>query len=71
MNKSGVPTGEGTSAENDVADPHPSTEEDYDKIPHPGGEHPPKDKGFGGNSYLHDGDAPSVGNSKVEPNGPQ
>lgn len=37
-----------------VADPHPSTEEDYDKIPHPGGTRPPKASDVGPNSYAHD-----------------
>lgn len=54
----GIPTGEGTADENDVADPHPSTEEDYDKIPHPGGKKTPKGPDIGPNSWAHDGEAP-------------
>jgi hypothetical protein len=27
-----------------VSDPHPSTEEHYDRIPHPGGTHTPPDE---------------------------
>ena len=48
-------TGEGTANKGNVADPHPSTEEDYDKIPHPGGTKTPRDPDIGTNSYAHDG----------------
>lgn len=58
MSRDGLPTGEGTAGKNDVADPHPSTEEDYDKIPRPGGTNRPKGPDIGPNSYAHDGKAP-------------
>lgn len=58
MTRDGLPTGEGTSGKNDVADPHPSTEEDYDKIPSPGGTKTPKGPDIGPNSYAHDGNPP-------------
>jgi hypothetical protein len=57
MSRDGLPTGEGTASTNDVADPHPATEESYDKIPHPGGAKPPKGPDIGPNSYAHDGKA--------------
>lgn len=63
MNRDGLPTGEGTSG-NDVADPHPSTEEDYDKRPHPGGTKTPKEPDIGPNSYAHDGKAPPRPNNR-------
>lgn len=53
-----MPTGDGTAEENDVADPHPATEENYDKIPRPGGSSPPKERDPGPNSYKHDGTPP-------------
>lgn len=55
MSRDGLPTGEGTSTENDVFDPHPATEEDYDKIPSPGGVKPRKGPDIGPNTYLNDG----------------
>lgn len=55
MTGKSLPTGEGTAPENDVADPHPATEEDYDKIPHPGGTRPPTARDTEVNSYAHDG----------------
>lgn len=58
MTREGLPTGEGTAGKNDVADPHPSNEADYDKIPRPGGANPPKGPDIGPNSYVHDGTAP-------------
>lgn len=58
MTRDGLPTGEGTAGRTDVADPHPSTEEDYNKIPRPGGAKPPKGPAIGPNSYVHDGTAP-------------
>lgn len=64
MTGKSLPTGEGTSAKNDVADPHPSTEEDYDKIERPGGSKPPKQTERGPNSYAHDGKAPPVGTAR-------
>ncbi len=64
MTRNSLPTGEGTSAKNDVADPHPSTEEDYDKIPQPGGSNPPKKDDPGTNSYIHGGKAPPHGDGK-------
>jgi len=69
MTHDGLPTGEGTSGVNDVADPHPSTEEDYDKIPHPGGTRRRKGPDIGPNSYAHDGKAPP--RPKNEGSGPQ
>lgn len=54
MSRDGLPTGEGTGNP-DVADPHPSNEERYDRKPHPGGTRPPKGPDIGPNSYAHDG----------------
>jgi hypothetical protein len=45
----------GTDQSKGVPDPHPSTEEDYDKIPHPGGARPPKETDPGPNTYTNDG----------------
>ena len=56
--RSGLPTGQGTTSRNDVADPHPATEEDYDRIPRPGGNNAPDGPDIGANSYAHDGKAP-------------
>ena len=56
--REGLPTGEGTAAKNDVADPHPATEEDYDKIPRPGGAKRTEEGDIGPNSYAHNGTAP-------------
>jgi hypothetical protein len=50
-------TGTGTSDQNDVADPHPSTEEHYDRVRHPGGAHPPR-KDLSTSVGRHDGSAP-------------
>ncbi|MGB3339148.1 MAG: hypothetical protein WBA73_18385 [Devosia sp.] len=47
--------GENAANKNDVADPHPSMEEDYDKIPHPGGTKTPRGPDIGPNTYAHDG----------------
>jgi hypothetical protein len=58
MSRDGLPSGEDTANKHDVADPHPSTEEDYDKIPQPGGVKPPKGSDIGPNSYTHDGTPP-------------
>lgn len=69
MSRDGLPTGEGTASKDDVADPHPSTEEDYDKIPHPGGTRTRKGVDIGPNSYAHDGKAPP--RPKNEGSGPQ
>lgn len=57
MTREGLPTGEGTAARNDVADPHPATEEDYDKKPAPGAK-VRRGSDIGPNSYVHDGKAP-------------
>ena len=57
MSRDGLPTGEGTSKTNDVADPHPANEEKYDRIRHPGGANPPKND-LGPNPAIHDGTAP-------------
>jgi hypothetical protein len=54
VSRDGLPTGEGTSKINDVADPHPSDEEHYDQIPHPGGA-PAVGKDIGPNPAAHDG----------------
>ncbi|HEY0034103.1 MAG TPA: hypothetical protein VGB81_12630 [Devosia sp.] len=62
--REGLPTGEETAQGNDVADPHPAAEEDYDKIPHPGGSNPPDAHDIGPNSYAHNGKAPPRPNSK-------
>lgn len=53
-----LPTGKQPGVPNDVFDPHPSTEDDYDKIPNPGGAEPPKGPDIGSNSYAHDGASP-------------
>ena len=55
--RDGLPTGENTSLSNDVADPHPSNEENYDQVPHPGGAHPPT-RDIGPNDAAHDGTRP-------------
>jgi len=52
--RDGLPTGEGTSATNDVSDPHPANEERYDRQKRPGGTHPPE-RDFGPNHAFHDG----------------
>jgi hypothetical protein len=42
------------SPNRDVSDPHPSDEEHYDRIPHPGGAHPPEGgdpRGVGSNTH--------------------
>lgn len=54
-NRTGLPTGSGTGP-NDVADPHPSNEEHYDREKRPGGAHPPA-KDLGTNDAIHDGKA--------------
>ena len=69
MSRDGLPSGEGTVGKNEVADPHPSTEEEYDKKPRPGGARPPKEPDIGPNSYAHDGKAPP--RPKNEGSGPQ
>lgn len=56
--RDGLPTGEDTSAANDVADPHPSTEENYDQIPNPGRPAPPPGHDIGPNNAVHNGTAP-------------
>lgn len=59
--KLGQPTNastKGVPADDKVADPHPATEEHYDRIPHPGGANPPKEPRVGPNSYAHDGTSP-------------
>ena len=58
MTRDGLPTGAGTAGKNDVVDPHPAAEEDYDKIPRPGGTEAHKRRDIGQNSYAHDGSAP-------------
>jgi hypothetical protein len=50
-----APTGRGSGSEA-VADPHPSTEEHYDRIRHPGGAKPPNEThDVGQNTWAHDG----------------
>lgn len=56
--RDGLPSGEDTAAVNDVADPHPSTEENYDQIPNPGRHRPPPGHDIGPNNAVHDGTAP-------------
>ena len=43
------------SPRNRVDDPHPATEEHYDRIEHPGGARPPTGPNIGPNSYVNDG----------------
>ena len=57
MTPDALATGAGTSTTNDVADPHPSTEQHYDRIKGPGGANPPK-KDLGPNPSIHNGTAP-------------
>ena len=64
MNREGLPTGKGTAGENDVADPHPATEENYDLDPEPVGTKTPKEPDIGSNTYAHNGKAPPVSKSK-------
>lgn len=64
MSRDGLPTGEETANKHDVADPHPSTEEDYDKIPQPGGVKPHEGADIGPNSYTHDGTPPQRPHNK-------
>ena len=65
MTRDGLPTGEGTAGKNDVADPHPATEEDYDRKSRPGGAKPPRKPNVGPNTYAHDGTAPPRPNNKA------
>ena len=53
----GLPTGEQPDVPNDVSDPHPSTEQNQDKIPAPGGVKGVKGPDIGPNSYVHAGKA--------------
>ena len=64
MTREGLPTGGNTAGKNDVADPHPATEEKNDLIPKPGRTQTPKKPDNGPNSYTHNGKAPPVSNSK-------
>lgn len=51
-----VETGRGTGDEREVADPHPSNEEHYDRIRHPGGAKPPNEtRDLGKNTWAHEG----------------
>lgn len=45
----------GPAHDRDVADPHPSNEEHYDRQEHPGGARPPT-KDLGPNDAIHDGE---------------
>ncbi|MET3925911.1 hypothetical protein ABIE28_002020 [Devosia sp. 2618] len=58
MSRNKVIVGENSAGKSKVADPHPATEEHYDRIPHPGGANPPKAPDTGPNSYAHDGGPP-------------
>lgn len=64
MTREGLPTGENTAGNNEVADPHLATEENYDLIPRPGGTKTPKKPDIGPNSYVHNGKAPPVSKSE-------
>lgn len=48
-----------------ATDPHPATEEDYDKIAHPGGTHTPKGPDIGPNDAVHAGSASPKPDYKV------
>lgn len=52
--RDGLPTGDATSATNDVSDPHPGNEERYDRQKRPGGA-PAAGKDLGPNDAIHDG----------------
>jgi hypothetical protein len=54
LGRHGLPTGRETGA-NDVFDPHPSNEEQYDKQRNPGGARPPSAHDIGPNNAIHDG----------------
>jgi hypothetical protein len=45
-----------TPKDRQVSDPHPHNEQHYDRMPHPGGAHPPHD--IGPNDAIHTGKAP-------------
>jgi hypothetical protein len=49
--RDGLPTGKGTSPTRDVSDPHPSSEEQYDRQYRPGGPKPRKPD-FGPNDAV-------------------
>ena len=53
--REGLASGSGTSISHDVADPHPSTEDNQDVIAHPGGVHTPSGPDIGPNDAVHDG----------------
>ena len=53
--RDGLPSGAGTSVSNDVADPHPATEDNQDRIPNPGGVSAPSEPDIGPNDAAHDG----------------
>jgi hypothetical protein len=67
--RDGLPTGSNTSKTHDVADPHPATEQHYDRQERPGGANPPR-KDIGPNSGKHDGKAPPKPRN-VEDEGPR
>jgi len=70
MSRDGLPTGENTAPPHrDVADPHPATEEHYDRQQRPGGANPPRDD-IGPNSGRHDG-GPRPKPRNVEDEGPR
>ena len=58
MSRNAIPTGKGTASRNDVADPHPSDEEHYDREARPGGTKGIKGPDIGPNDAAHDGKAP-------------
>lgn len=66
-----LPTGEGTSRKDDVADPHPSTEGHPDLIRNPGEVEPvDENKDIGPNPAVHDGTPPPrPDNVETEPDG--
>lgn len=62
-----VPSGSGTALapDRDVADPHPSNEEFYDRERHPGGANPPRSPAP--NDRIHPGTASPRGNAAAGP----
>lgn len=56
MTRDGKPTGKDTGP-NDVFDPHPSNEENADRVPRPGGDGRHEDRDIGPNNAVHTGKA--------------
>jgi hypothetical protein len=67
MTTDGLADGKGAEDKKDVADPHPSTEEHYDRIRRPGGVLPHTAPDIGPNSYANDGDPPPPPDYKAPP----